>query len=165
MKINQPDNKYHTRHPDKEIIDSSEILRTIKSQKFMTIAMSKGNEPYLVTVNYAFNARKSCFYFHCSKIGKKSDYIRSNPKVWGQILEDKGYLNGKCDHAYCSIQFSGLAEFIDNENEKRKALELLIEQLEPNPLPVKERFLKQKKLNRVGIVRIKVIQWSGKTNS
>ena len=107
MKIN----KYHTRHPEKEITDHSEILRIVKSQKFMTIAMSKDNEPYLVTVNHAFDEEKNCFYFHCSKTGKKADFIHSNTKVWGQILEDNGYLVRQCDHAYRSVHFTGLAWF------------------------------------------------------
>ena len=55
--------------------------------------------------------------------------------------------------------------FVEDELEKRRALDLLIEQLEPNPLPVKERFLKEVKLDEVGVVRIKVTQWSGKVNS
>ena len=80
--------KYHMRNKDKEISDRDEMIEVIQSQKIVTIALSKDNEPYLVTVNYAYDKGEECFYFHCGYEGKKIDFIKSNPTIWGQVLDD-----------------------------------------------------------------------------
>ena len=38
--------------------------------------------------------------------------LRANPSVWGQVIEDRGYLPGQCSHAYRSVMFEARAEFV-----------------------------------------------------
>jgi len=159
------ESKYHTRHPNKEITDRSELFRIVLEQKFITLALCHDGQPYLVTVNHAFGEAPDRFYFHCSSKGRKADCLRANPKVYGQALEDNGYMAGQCDHAFRSVQFEGTARFVEDENEKRDALLMLIDQQEPDPDPVKERFSKKGNFTAVGVVRIDVTGWSGKQNS
>ena len=89
---------WHTRHPDKAITDPGEIARIVTSQKFLTLALCAENEPYLVTLSHAFDAERNCFYFHCAPTGRKLDVIRANPQVYGQVLEDCGYVTTECEH-------------------------------------------------------------------
>lgn len=156
--------EYHPRRPEKMISRQEELFEIIRGQKFMTLALCRDTEPYLVTVNYAFDPAENCFYFHCSPSGKKVDYLRANPKVWGQILEDRGYLHGACNHAYRTVQFNGYARFLENPEEKRRALCLMIEQLESDPLPVKKRFIEGSNLQNVAVCRVQVENMSGKKN-
>jgi uncharacterized protein len=153
---------WHTRHPDKAITDQAELGRIVAGQKFLTLALCAENRPYLVTLSHAFDAERNCFYFHCSPVGRKIDLIRANPQVYGQVLEDHGYLPGQCDHAYRTVQFDGTAELVTDHDEKLAALRRLIEFLEPDPDPVKERNLKAARLDSVAIVRVTVTGWSGK---
>jgi uncharacterized protein len=153
---------WHLRHPDKEITDPAALAAVVAGQKFLTLALCAENRPYLVTISHVFDPGRNCFYFHCSPVGRKLDLIRSNPHVYGQVLEDLGYKAGECDHAYRTVQFDGVAEFVTDPGEKSAALLRLIEFLEPEPGPVKERNLKAARLEGVTIVRVTVTGWSGK---
>jgi nitroimidazol reductase NimA-like FMN-containing flavoprotein (pyridoxamine 5'-phosphate oxidase superfamily) len=155
---------YHSRHPDKVITSPAELSEVVAGQKFLTLALCAENRPYLVTISHAFDTERNCFYFHCSPVGRKIDLIRANPHVYGQVLQDCGYKAGECDHAYRTVQFDGMAEIVTDPDEKLAALRRLIEFLEPDPGPVKERNLKAERLDGVAIVRVSVTGWSGKKN-
>ena len=152
------------RRDDRSMSKRSELLEVIDKQRHMTIAMAKDNNPYLATVNYAFDERSNCFFFHCAGVGKKVDYLRSNSGVWGQILDDLGYIEGECDHGYRTVQFRGSAKLIVHKAEKRKALNLMIEKLEKYPEAAKKRFIKESTLSKVVIVQIDVKEMTGKSN-
>lgn len=125
----------------------------------MTLSMCCNEEPYLVTVNYAFD--RDSFYFHCANEGKKLDFLKKNNKVYGQILDDRGYITGECNYNYATVQFTGEANVVDNEEEKYSAFELMIAQLESEPEKVKKKLL-SRKLAGVTIIKIKVEKFSGK---
>ena len=105
---------YHFHHPEKMFTDRAELLEIIAGQRLMTLAMAEDGQPYLITVNYGFDAEANCFYFHCAPEGKKLDYLRANPNVWGQVIENRGYVTGKCDHAYRSVHFAGQVDFLED---------------------------------------------------
>jgi uncharacterized protein len=151
------------RHPDKAITDRASLLEVVRTQKFITVAMCHDNEPYLATVNHAFAEDPDRFYFHGSDKGRKADYIRANPLVWGQVLEDNGYKPGECEHAYRCVQFDGRARFVDDPADKLAALKLLITQQEPDS-PRREQRLAGagKAVAGVSIVRVDVLAWTGK---
>jgi uncharacterized protein len=153
---------WHTRHPDKAITDAAEISRIIMGQKFLTLALCAENQPYLVTLSHAYDSERNCFYFHCSPVGRKIDIIRANPQVYGQVLEDCGYVPTECEHKYRTVQFEGRAEIVADPEEKLRALRLLIERLEPAPEPVKARLLQPDRLTGIAVIRVTVINWSGK---
>jgi nitroimidazol reductase NimA-like FMN-containing flavoprotein (pyridoxamine 5'-phosphate oxidase superfamily) len=152
------------RNKDKEITERDEMIEIIQSQKIVTIAMSKDNEPYLVTVNYAFDREQSCFYFHCGYAGKKIDFLESNPMVWGQVLDDRNYKQGECNHKYQTVQFLGEVSFMRDREEKLSALNMLIEQLEEDPESLKEKYINENSLDKVNMVSIKVNEMWGKRN-
>lgn len=157
--------KYHSRRPERVIDDTDELVRIIRREQYLTLAMCKEDEPYIATVNYAFDQRCNCFYFHCAPKGKKVAYLTANPTVWGQILHDEGYLQGDCDHAYRTVQFKGRVEFLDDPAEKRYALHLMIDQLEENPDPVKQKFLAESSFATAAVGRIQIEGMSGKQSA
>ncbi|MGB9834614.1 MAG: pyridoxamine 5'-phosphate oxidase family protein [bacterium] len=153
--------RFHLRRKEKEIESLEEIYEILRSQRYMTVACSKDNIPYLFTVNYAFELEKKLLYFHCAPQGKKLEYISSNPRVWGEVIEDRGYLAGKCDYNYRSVHFQGEAEIVREEKEKILALELLIDQQEPDPESVKDS-LSPEQISKTTIVKIRIRGLSGK---
>ncbi len=152
---------YHMRRPEKSI-NEEEMLSVIKAHNHLTFAICMDNEPYLVTVNYGFDENTRCFYFHCGNKGKKIDFLKNNNKVWGQILDDRGYLTGECNYNYCTVQFKGTAHFVENNEDKFKSLGLMIDQMEEDPEKVKNKMLNINKLNGVTIVRIDIKTMTGK---
>jgi len=157
--------EYHLRRSEKEITDPRELVEIIRGQKYMTLALCQKDEPYLVTMNYGFDTDNQCLYFHCAAEGKKIDILNQNPNIWGQILEDCGYLDGQCDHAYRCVEFKGTVTFLKTREAKRHALELMIDQLEPNPGAVKERFKSEKAFDNVTVGSIQIKAMNGKNNS
>ena len=154
--------KYHMHRQELEIKSKKAMREVIAGQEWMTIAMCKGKEPYLVTVTYSYDARNESFYFHCAPVGKKVDFMKANPIVWGQVLEDLGYVTGECEHSYRTVMFRGKAEFITDMNEKRKALGLMIDRLEERPSEARKRLITQSSLVKTSIVRVEVLEISGK---
>jgi hypothetical protein len=156
---------YHLRRQEHAIAERSTLVEIIAGQKYLTLALCRDGVPYLVTMNYGFDSDADRFYVHCADEGKKLDYWQANPRVWGQVLEDRGYVAGACDHAYRSVQFEGRVAFVEDVEEKRRALSLMIEQLEPDPASVAARLLKPARIAEVTVVRIDVQAFSGKFNA
>jgi len=155
---------YHLRRSEKAITDPVEMWAIIAGQKYVTLALCKNNTPYLATVNYGYDQAAGCLYFHCAGEGKKMDYLRANPTVWGQIIEDNGYRDGKCDHAFRSVHFQGRVTFVEDAEEKHRALSLMIDRLESDPAAVKARLVTDKALEKVMIGQVHIETMTGKAN-
>lgn len=156
---------YHQRHPEKAITEREQLSEVLREGNVVTLALCRGEEPYLVTVNYVFHERESAIYFHCAGQGKKVDYLTANPRVWGQVFIDKGYMDGDCDHRYRTVQFAAVASIVSDESAKREALSLLIRHLESDPEPVLKRLLgRPEPVAAVTIVKLSLIHITGKEN-
>ena len=124
--------KYHMRRHDKEIKDENILKKILRITQYVTLAMVKNNEPYLVSLSHGYDEKKHCIYFHCAQEGKKIDFLKANPLVWGQAMLDQGYVEIECSHNYASVMFSGKVEFIDDKEERWEAISLMTRQLDLN---------------------------------
>lgn len=152
---------FHVRRTDKEIQDPAILKKILKSCAYVTIAFSKNNQPYLVSLSYGYDEIRNCLFFHCANEGKKLQYLRSNNAVWGQALIDHGYAQGKCTHLYASVHFSGKASLLKSLEEKSEAMKCMINQLDKNP----ERLLadlKPERLKNTMMGRIDIEHMTGK---
>ena len=150
------------RRTDKAITDPTTIKAILQDAKFVTLALSINDEPYLATLSHGFDELKNCIYFHCAKEGRKVDIMRANPRVWGQALVDDGYQQGRCDHLYKTAQFHGKVTFIDSPSERKHALEVMIRHLDNNPETIIGKQVTEHSLNRVLIGRVDIDFLSGK---
>ena len=150
------------RRKEKAIESVDEMKEIIRQVQYVTIALCKDNEPYLVSLSHGYDPNKNCIYFHCAREGKKIDVLKENNVVWGQALIDKGYIQGKCDHLYATVQFKGTVVFIDDFEEKKEALLNMIHKLDDNPDDVAEEQLTEKSITRIMIGRIDIDYLSGK---
>jgi len=155
---------YHLRRAEKELKDPAELRAVLMRQRYLTIAMCRSGEPYLVTLSYGYDEARNCFYFHCAAEGKKLDFLKENPCVWGQIVEDLGYLQNECDHAFRSVHFRGRAEMLQTTGEKKHALALMIGRLENRPDEVRRRLISDGKLEKVTVGKITIEAMTGKVN-
>ena len=150
------------RRKEKIVSDEDEKISPFKIAKYVTIAMCEGNEPYLVTLSHGYDEENNRIYFHCAKEGKKLDILKKNRMVWGQALLDKGYQQGSCDHLYHTTQFRGQVSLVEDVKEKKRALKIMIRQLEDDPEKVIERQVQPDSVNRVYIGRIDIDYVSSK---
>jgi nitroimidazol reductase NimA-like FMN-containing flavoprotein (pyridoxamine 5'-phosphate oxidase superfamily) len=156
------DETYHLRRIERDMPERADQVAVLRGQKYLSLAMARDNQPYLVSLNYAFSEEENCFYVHSAPEGRKLDYLRANPRVWGMVIEDRGYLPGQCSHAYRSVMFDARAEFLDDVEEKRQALALMIDHADPDPEPLKQKLIATANLDQVVVLRLSVQRMAGK---
>ena len=152
------------RRQDKAITDPIELEAVLVGQKLVTLAMCRDGEPYLVTMDYGYDPEERSLYFHCADAGKKLDFLRANPRVWGPVVEDLGYIAGECDHAYRSVHFSGRVELLGDPNDKRAALHLMMRKFEPEADVAKRTESMERSLAKAIVGRVSIEELSGKKN-
>ena len=121
------------RKRERQIEDSSVLETILRHGKFAVVALCRRNEPYVVTLSYGYDQRDRALYFHCANDGLKSEFARENPDACATIVEDKGYRQGKCSHAYRSVVIRGRIEIIEDHDAKLNGLDVLIRHLEEDP--------------------------------
>lgn len=150
------------RRIEKEISNREELIEILKSGKYTIISLCKENEPYIITLSYGYDESKHALYFHCAKEGQKIDFIKANPHICGTVIEDNGYENG-CGQAFRSIVFRGKMVIVEAFDEKKKGLDILINHLEKDPNPIKNKFLKKENTyENLGMLRLDITDISGK---
>lgn len=150
------------RRKEKTIADRAEIVRILEETKYVTVAMTDNDGPYLVTLTHAYDEEKNAIYFHCAHEGRKVDILSRDSRVWGQALIDKGYVEGSCDHLYETAQFKGRVVFLDDPAEKRHALQMMIQKNEGKPEAVIKDQVTDESVSHVSIGRIDIELLSGK---
>jgi nitroimidazol reductase NimA-like FMN-containing flavoprotein (pyridoxamine 5'-phosphate oxidase superfamily) len=115
---------YHMRREDKVIKDRTKLRQVLAQAKYITIAMCRGNKPYLVSLNHGYDPESDCIYFHSASVGKKIDILRLNPCVWGQAIIDHGFYGGSddCRQNFASVMFEGKVTLVNDPKEKLHAL-------------------------------------------
>ena len=123
------------RRKDKEITEKSVIEKIINDAEFCRIALSNGNEPYIIPMNFGY--KDNCVYMHSAKEGKRLDIMKVNNNVCFQVESQVELLRGEnpCGWStryYCVIGF-GKATIIDDIDEKRRALDIIMEKYTERP--------------------------------
>jgi nitroimidazol reductase NimA-like FMN-containing flavoprotein (pyridoxamine 5'-phosphate oxidase superfamily) len=123
------------RRKDREITDIDEKLGIVGHCKVCRLAMidTEAGEPYLVPLNFGFEYREGLLtlYFHCAPAGRKLGILKSGggPVCFEmdgahRLIENTqgcGYSFG-----YESVIGKGTVEFIEDREEKLRALTLLL---------------------------------------
>jgi nitroimidazol reductase NimA-like FMN-containing flavoprotein (pyridoxamine 5'-phosphate oxidase superfamily) len=148
---------------EREITDRNVLSEMLRQGKYATIAMCRGDEPYIVTLSYGYDERRNALYFHCSLKGLKLDFVNHNPNVCASIIEDQGYKMDECRQAYRSVVFWGSMHIVEDLQEKKHGMEILLNHLEDDPSRIRKRSLKSDQAYKeVGMLRLDITEISGK---
>ncbi len=150
------------RRKEKAITDEKIMKKILAEVAYITVALCRDNQPYLVSLSHGYDPDKNCIYFHCASEGKKMDYLKENNVIWGQAIVDKGYIQGACDHLYATTQFKGKVTFIEDFEEKKEALTNMVNKLDDAPDVLIEKQLTQQSITKITIGRIDIEYMSGK---
>jgi uncharacterized protein len=155
---------YHLQNrPDREITSQSELNELLKNGRFVIISMCRGNEPYIVTLSYGYDVNTKILYFHSSQKGLKNDFIQSNPLVCATVIEDGGYIQDECAHNYKSVVFWGEMSVVNETEEKKHGMEVLINHLESSPSAVNKFLIKSEEaFSRMEVLKLRITQIHGK---
>ncbi len=147
------------RRKEREITDRTEIERIIQKALVCRVGLSDGDSPYVVPVCFGF--KDDTLYFHSAQEGKKIEILRKNNKVCFEMDIDTKLIEGEkgCDWGiqYTSIIGFGRASFIEDIEEKKKALQVLLEHYSDKSYEFPEPSLGQ-----VAVIKIQVESMTGK---
>lgn len=118
---------------EKEIVDRNEIESIMKKEKVLHIAMSDGDTPYVLAMTYGYD--NGLVYIHTSREGRKLDILRKNNKVCFIVDTDHQLIKSSDKNIACksginfrSVIGNGRAHIIDDPQEKRKAVDVIMRQ-------------------------------------
>ena len=116
------------RRKDREIADIKAVEEIINRASVCRIAMSTGDMPYIVPVNFGF--KDNCLYIHSAKTGKKIEILKKNSNVCFEFDIDRELKKGDrpCDWGmkYRSVIGFGKVKFLKDPEEKKKALNIIM---------------------------------------
>ncbi|MBK8807058.1 MAG: pyridoxamine 5'-phosphate oxidase family protein [Bacteroidales bacterium] len=143
------------------LLDEATALQLLKTAEYGVLSMScNDNGAYGLPINYAWDGVKS-IYLHCAPEGRKLKCIEENNKVSFCIVGKTNVMPDKFSTEYESIILECLAYKQLPSEERMQALVLLLEKYSPND---KEKGVKyaENSFSRTEIIRLDIINWSGK---
>ena len=116
---------------NKQTLSLDESVAVLNHGTSGVLAVSGDNDyPYAVPLSYVYHNSK--IYFHCAKSGHKLDAIARNEKVSFCVIDQDNVVPQKCTTYFRSVIVFGKARILEDETEKRIALELLAARYSPD---------------------------------
>jgi nitroimidazol reductase NimA-like FMN-containing flavoprotein (pyridoxamine 5'-phosphate oxidase superfamily) len=147
------------RRKDKLITDNTIIQDILCSSLICRIAFFDKDYPYILPMNYGYS--DNTLYLHGAKEGRKIDLLQKNNKVGFEITHSHQIIKKEesCDWttAYRSIVGTGKMEIITDFDEKKKGLDIIMQQHGKM-----ENSYKENVVNRVSVFRIHIHELSAK---
>ena len=141
------------RRTDKEISDESVIKSIIEKAKVCRLGMIDGNRPYIVPL--CFGYQDNVLYFHGALKGRKIDLLRKNSNVCFEfdLISEPLEAEDACDWGmrYQSVIGFGKAFFIENPDEKRRALGIIMAQYSDRQYQFPDNMLQATAVIKVAI--------------
>jgi len=156
--------KYHLHNrPDREITSAEEITELLKKGRYVTIALCRDNEPYVVTLSYGYDSANNALYFHAAHEGMKMDFLKANPNVCASIIDDGGYIQDECKHPFKTLIIRGTLNVVDDLEEKRHGMHVLLNHLEEKPSVVQHLMLESEGLfSKMAVLKLEIQELHGK---
>lgn len=116
--------------------------------------------PYAVPLSYVFHDQM--IYFHCAKAGHKIDAIANNNKVSFCVIDQDQVVSEELTTYFRSVIVFGKARIIEEETEKKSALETLAIKFAPDQDKELRSQLIEKDLKHVCLIEISIEHMTGK---
>ena len=145
------------------VTDPEQIRHILDSGKVLHLGLSVNDEPYVVPMNYgyAWEDGKLVVYLHSAVRGKKLEMVQTNPKVFFSIDCDRMPFEGRvpCQYGmvYSSIMGRGVASIVEDVEEKKRAMSLLMKTQTGKDFTFEDRLV-----TIVTVIRIDVSEYTAK---
>ena len=146
-----------------QVTDPEQILHILDTAKVLHLGLSVGDEPYVVPMNYGYvmEEGKLTLYLHSAVKGRKLDMMKANPKVFFSIDCDRKPFEGRvpCQYGlvYSSIMGRGTATIVEDVEEKKQAMTLLMKTQTGKDFTFEDRLV-----TIVSVIRIDVSEFTAK---
>jgi len=144
----------------KIIQDSQQIEAILSTAKFLRLALSDAETPYIVPMSFGY--KENVIYLHSSREGRKIDILKRNPRVCFEAAIETEVITAedpcKYNVRYRSVIGHGQAKFLEEYNEKVEGLTVLSEHYgKKGPFEFEEW-----KVNRLCVIKIEIEKMTGK---
>ena len=132
-------NNDHVRKRDR-LLTEQRAIELKEGAEYGVLSMTdEEGMPYAIPVNHVWDGENT-LYVHCAPEGKKLRAIAKNPHVCLCIVGDVNLLPANFTTEYESVVIYGLARTGLDEDERMKALHLLINKLSPEHKQLGEKY-------------------------
>ena len=148
---------------ERQVTDPEQILHILDTAKVLNLGLSRNDEPYVVPMNYGYTMEegKLTLYLHSAVKGKKLDMVQANPKVFFSMDCDRMPFEGRvpCQYGlvYSSIMGRGTATLVEDVEEKKRAMSLLMKTQTGKDFTFEDRLV-----TIVTVIRIDVAEYTAK---
>ena len=153
------------RRKDREITRIEDILSIVDRAKVLRLGLFDDNFPYIVPLHfgYEYAEGKLIFYMHSAKEGHKLDLIKRNQNVCIELDCDTELISGgdiPCSYSssFASLIGRGLAEIVDDEQEKVRGLYLLMKNQTGREFEITPQMA-----SAVAVIKVVVCDFSAKS--
>ena len=148
---------------ERQIFDPQQIRAILDKASVLRLGLAVDNEPYVVPMNYGYTMEdgKLVLYLHSAVRGKKLDMIRANSRVFFELDCDlvpfEGILPCQYGLAYSSIMGRGVARIVEDVEEKKTAMSILMKTQTGKDFSFEDRLV-----TMVAVIRIDVEEYTAK---
>lgn len=146
------------RRKERECRDATFFQQIFQRSEVITIAFHDNEYPYSVAMSFV--ELNGALYMHCAREGHKLDCIRRDPHVHFTLHDYIGVDREAATVRYHSLAGTGIAELVQNTEEKQMALAALAHKYRSHcTLPVPAAML-----NATAVIKISITNMTGKKN-
>ncbi len=143
-----------------QLLSEAETIEILQSCTAGVLAVTGDHDyPYAVPLSYAYHEDK--IFFHAAKTGHKLDGIERNNKVSFCVIQMDHIVPEAFTTHYRSAIVFGTARILTEDNEKKAALNYLVEKYAPNATKNGQSEV-ECDWNRMCIVEIQIEHMTGK---
>ena len=148
---------------ERQVTDPEQIRHILDTAKVLHLGLAVDNKPYVVPMNYGYTMEdgKLTLYLHSAVRGKKLDMIRENPRVFFEASCELTPFEGKvpCQYglAYSSIMGRGKARIVEDVEEKKQAMTVLMKTQTGKDFSFEDRLV-----SIVAVIRVDVEEYTAK---
>lgn len=142
------------RRREKAVTDSAALEQILWQGKVCQLAIPDIPAPYIVPLNYGYHG--GVFYFHSAGEGHKVELLQHNPLVGFSVVIDLGVVvaDQACNWGarFRSVMGHGRVEFIEDLEQKRTALKLIMAQYGDGDFDFPDKAIEETTVFRLVIV-------------
>ena len=144
-----------------QILSQEESIAILQNGTTGTLAVLGDDDyPYAVPINYFYENNK--IYFHGAKAGHKIDAIKKHNKVSFCVVAQDDIITEKFTTYFKSVIAFGTARIIEDDAEKRSAIEKLTVKFTPDQTEQKRSEAIEKEFPALGMVEMTIEHMTGK---
>lgn len=145
------------RRQNRVLEDKNRISELLNESEygFLSLGTGENGYPYGIPLSYAYDEQANSLYFHCAPEGYKLDSIARNNKVSFCVVGVTKPIAEQFTTLYESVIVFGTAHIQLNDDEKRKALRLLVKKYSPGYEETGEKYM-DKSWDRTAVFKVEI---------